>query len=178
MIDPVLQKRFDFNESDLNANRAGRLSQRQVDKRVTAFKKAKPFRIGCGLGLMLIATIFPIVFGPMMWEMRDSWGVLLGLGCGVSVWALTWGAFGVGFIAGAFKPPSFQLASVSGPVNLVGVTRTTGGENPTTYTAYELRVGKSKFDVDSALGNEIMQGDTYAIYHIEGTEEIMSLERL
>jgi hypothetical protein len=178
MSDRELQARFDFNESDLHSNRNGRLSQRQGEKIVTDAKKARPMSIGCGTGLLLIAAIFPIVFIPMMWETREQIIALLGIGCGVLVWVVVWGGIGVSLIRGAFKPPSLDLASVSGPVNIVGVERRTSGKNPSTYTAYELRVGDQSFDVDAELGNLIMQGEQYAIYYIRDSDKIMSLERL
>ena len=128
--------------------------------------------------MLLIASIFPIVFIPMMWETREQIVPLLGIGCGVLVWVVVWGGIGIALIRGAFKPPSLELASVSGPVNIVGVERRTGGNNSSTYTAYELRVGDQSFDVDAELGNHIMQGDQYAIYYIKDTEKIISLERL
>jgi len=178
MSDPELESRFDFNESDLHANRNGRLSQRQAERILTDAKKARPTSIGCGTGLLLIASIFPIVFIPMMVELRDQIIGLLGVGFGVLVWVVVWGGIGFNMIRNAFKPPSLELAGVSGPVNLVGVERRTSGDNPTTYTAYELRVGDQSFDVDAGLGNQIMQGDEYAIYYIKDSDKIMSLERL
>lgn len=178
MSDPALESRFNFNESDLHHNRNGRLSQRQAEGIVTAAKKAIPGTVGCGTGLLLIASIFPIVFIPMMFELREQIVALLGVGCGVLVWVVVWGGIGISLIRGAFKPPSLQLASVSGPVNIVGVERRTSGDNPTTYTAYELRVGDQSFDVEAELGNLIMQGDPYAIYYIKDSDKIVSLERL
>ncbi len=178
MSDPELETRFDFNESDLHANRNGRLSQRQANRILTDAKKARPGTIGCGVGLLLIASIFPIAFAPIMWETRTQIIGLLGIGCGVLVWVVVWGGIGLGMIRGAFTPPSLELAGVSGPVNLAGVERRTSGDNPTTYTAYELRVEDQSFDVDAELGNQIMQGDPYGIYFIKGTDKIMSLERL
>ncbi len=178
MSDLQLQKHFNFEESDLYANRNGSLSKRQAEKRLTDAKNARPGKFGCGFFLLLVASVFPISFGLMLTEEWGNWGAILPVGCVTLIWVIAWGWMGVGSIKGALLPPVMQLASVSGPVNIVGVERRTSGNNARTYTAYELRVGDRKFDVPSIMANTIAQGDAYAIYYIQGTEEILSLEQV
>jgi hypothetical protein len=179
MTDPALRNHFGFDDADLHANRNGRLSQRQVDKRLADAKNTKPGKIGCGVFFMLIALIFPVSYGINLASDPGNWGLILGMGCATLFWLAAWGGMGVGMVRNAFLPPVMELASVSGAVNIVGVERrTTSGSSTRTYTAYELRIGDKKFDVDSKLGNLIRQDDHYAVYYIKDTQEIISLEEI
>ncbi len=178
MIQQQLEQFFKFTPSDLQANRGGQLSQKQREDIVQAAKKAKPVSIGCGCGFFLIASIFPIVFTPLAWESRDSIGAVIGIMIGVFAWAMVWGLIGAFMIRGAFKKPSFILKKAEGPINIVAVMRTSGGENPTTYRAHELHVGGESFDVDGNLADFLMQGDICAFYFLADDDRIMSVDWL
>jgi hypothetical protein len=179
MTNPAVRGHFGFNDADLLANRNGRLSQRQVDKRLADAKNTRPAKIGCGFGLLLVASAFPISFGLLLVEEWGNWGAILPVACVTLIWVAAWGGLGIGIIRSALLPPVMELASVSGAVNIVGVERrTTTGSSTRTYTAYELRIGDKKFDVDAKLGNLIRQDDHYAVYYIKDTQEIISLEEI
>ncbi len=69
MEDQALKDYFHFDEGDLQANRNGQLSDRQ--RRIVLADQKSDRRwnlmggLGCGVGLLAIASIFPLVFIPM-----------------------------------------------------------------------------------------------------------------
>jgi len=188
MEDQALKNYFHFDEGDLMANRNGQLSPKQQQALVSDQKSGRLWGVvggfGCGLGLLAIASIFPIVFIPVGLASLQSHeaGGAIGAFIGAGVWALIWGGIGVfalwsGFSSIVDKPTPLTLQRVAGPVNLVGVERTSGGEHHHTYIQHELHIGGQEWDVDSSLAGYIMQGDVYAVYFVVD-EGIQSLERL
>ena len=192
MDDQALQDYFKFDAADLDANRNGKLSEKQQQKLVQEKTSSKKWGtwggfIG-GLFFLGIASIFPIVFIPMAvasWQQHDIGGTIGNL-IGPIIWVLVWGAIGVFLVVSgfrrAFKPPESKvlLKKVAGPINIVAVEES--GSHGSTYIDHELHIGKEEFDVDEDLAGLMMQGDVYAIYYTEdldGTDqEILSVEKL
>ena len=193
MDDQALGDFLHFNETDLYANRNGRLSEKQQQTLLEQHKSGKRFGflggLGCGVFFFAVASIFPIAVTPhaLAALQKGNTGEAVGTFIGIGVWALIWGGIGCyGFwsaISSLFKKRSaVSLKSVVGPINLVGVEKETstgtGMERTTsTYIEHELRIGRQKFEVPGELGGYLMQGDTYAVYYIN-ENQIMSLERL
>jgi len=69
-------------------------------------------------------------------------------------------------------PKGFQLKSVEGDANIVREEHY-HQSSERREVDYELHIGGVTFDVDSGLADIIMQGDTCAVYYIEGTKEIV-----
>jgi hypothetical protein len=188
MEDQALKDYFHFDEGDLQANRNGQLSDKQRLTLLADQKSGRRFGLvaglGCGVGLLAIASIFPLVFIPIgLTTLReDGAGAAIAPFIAAIAWALIWGVIGcvaiVSGVSGAIgKPAPLTVQSVTGPVNLVGVERTSGGKHHHTYIQHELHVGDQEFDVASSLAGHIMQGDTYAIYYLDD-DSVLSLERL
>ena len=188
MIDQDLQDYFHFDAGDLQANRNGQLSDKQRSALLTNQKSDRRWSlvggIGCGLGLLAIAAIFPLVFIPIgLTALReDGTGAAIGPFIAAAAWGLIWGVIGlVAMVAGVngaiHKPDPLTVKSVTGQVNLVGVERTSGGEHHHTYIQHELHIGDQEFDVQESAAGHIMQGDTFAIYYLDDSG-ILSLERL
>ncbi len=193
MDDPALGDFLHFDETDLYANRNGRLSERQQQNLLEQYKSGKRYGflggLGCGVFFFAIASSFPIAVTPhaLAALQKGRVGEAVGTFIGIGVWTLIWGGIGCyGFWSAissvAKKRAAVSLKSVVGPINLVGVEKETssgtGMESTTsTYIQHELRVGRQKFEVAGDLGGYLMQGDTYAIYYIDANQ-IMSLERV
>ena len=182
-----LRKFFDFNESDLNANRMGRLSPAQKKRLEEGEKGADKIFVGFGIFMILLALGISIF---------ANWGLfrngnpdlssidapeLLLLTVGLP-WVVC-GFFAYGSFKLASKKPDNSVQSVEGKVNFVRVDSTvserTASGNSTTREVqqYELRVGRVKFeDVDEEMLNIIEEGDSYAFYYTRGDKEILSAE--
>ena len=121
MEDPKLKAYFQFDESDLQANRNGQFTEKQK-ARMT--KDEKSGGIGYNLGAYLfifialigvcvaLASALPFIrsanFLPML-------PFVLGFGC---IWPLVWGGFGVrGLFASNSSKSQFSLAKVQGFAN-------------------------------------------------------------
>ncbi len=106
----------------------------------------------------------------------------LGILIAPAIWLPIWGGIGVFVLRNTFKPPSkIFLNSVTGPANLVGVEKQSGGEHPHTYIDYNLHVGGKEFDADEDAGNFLTQGDVYTVYFVEDADgevvDVLSMER-
>jgi hypothetical protein len=188
MEDQSLKDYFHFDEGDLQANRNGQLSAKQRQNLLAGQKSDRRWGLvgglGCGVGFLAIASIFPLVFIPLGLTQlqKGDMGGAIGSLIPAVIWALIWGAIGFfaiwGGVNGAInKPEPLTLKSVTGPVNIVGVERTSGGKHHHTYIQHELHIGDQEFDVQESLAGHVMQGDTYAVYYVDD-DNVLSLERL
>lgn len=182
MSDSELRKYFDFNESDLNANRSGQLSAKQKKRLDENEKGANGILIGFGVVLILIAIGVSIGVGSSAladgFTSDDTLGLLLGIGLPVSLLGFfAWGSFKI-----AFSKTDNSVQHVEGKVNFVKVekqvpTSTSSTSSYRTVEQYELRVGKIGFEnVDEELLNIMDEGDTYAVYYTKDAKEILSAE--
>ncbi len=186
MTDLELQKFFEFNESDLFTNRAGRLSPKQQEKINETEKGASQifFWAGVVFILMALGATYGIVkpafqHGFAVDGLTDLIGTAVGL-------AIAWGILGF-LTIGSFRLSRSKFDSsvqhVEGKVNFVKVEKeewtesTDGIRSSKTVEEYELRVGRVAFeDVDEELLNIIEEGDTYTFYYTKETKDILSCE--
>lgn len=188
MTDIQLRRFFDFDESDLDANRAGRLSIKQ-DKRMQEFEKdsSKIFRnIGIGLillNILIVAGFILNVTGGGFSFSTASRDDLIGMAAmmvvptiiiGFFVWIMFW-------LASSKLDHSLQ--NVEGNVRLVKVEKTqsyktaSGSTSQRKVQQYELRVGRVKFeDVNEELLNILREGDIYIFYYTKDAKDILSCE--
>jgi len=186
MSEKELRKFFEFDESDLSANRAGKLSPKQMKRLEENEKGADQILIGFGVFLIIIALVISYfvtsdIFakGISNISSRDVTPLILGIG-------LPWGILGffaVGSFRIAFSKLDNSLQNVEGKVKFVKVEKTVeerrsdGSHDLRTVQQYELRVGRVNFEnVDEDLLNIIDEGDTYAFYYTKQAKQILSAE--
>jgi hypothetical protein len=174
--DELLKKYFDFDEGDLSAKRLGRMTPRQQARRASGEKFVKRLALVAGLVVLLIAV------GPsvILWPFGEN-GPEDHLTFWI-IWSLVWIPLG-GFFAfklirfSGSRPKEARVCKVEGPINLIKEESYSSSMHRT-VDEYELHVGGQTFDVESEAGDIMMQGDVYAIYYIEGEQDILSVERL
>jgi hypothetical protein len=171
MIDEELQKYFDLDEADLFANRSGVLTGKQRKRLEGEARFSRKVFLIAGIvifGIALLPSII-LLFAKVPVTFLIIWSIL---------WIPTWSFIGIKVIRiGSPKKTDFDLKCVEGKVNIIREDNynTTTKRNETDY---ELHIGRVTFDVDSDLADIMMQGDTYAIYYIEGTKDILSVEKI
>lgn len=186
MSDLELRNYFEFDESDLAANRAGRLTEEQEARARLGDGFIKPFFFWGGMFLLLIAgfatykMITDATGGD--WKLISRSDFVTNAPGLIMLWgALGFLAFKAFHIAGKSKP-EYSVQKTQGKINFVKVearvTRTSSsGQKYRTEEQYELRVGRTAFeDVDEELLNIIEEGDIYAFYHVKDTQDILSCE--
>ena len=164
MENPKLEQYFKFDESDLQANRNGQITDKQQSR----------IKSSVGLGQILVLIIGLVVLGaaliPLISTVRSSepsltsWGVAVAsllIGLSIDAW----------LFRRAMMKEEYQLGKVEGRVNIV-----TSSGNHTTYT--ELHVGGQEFDVDEGINDVMVQGDPYVVYFIKDYNDILSAEPL
>lgn len=190
MSDPQLMKVLKFDESDLQANRNGRITERQTarlgEMEVTAKKQSF---LGCA-GNFFMASIG---VGGALWfvmTMNANIGLDFGTICFGSVfgifWPLLWGAAGILGLRRVFAKVEAALRKVEGPITIEKTIRSSYNSDSHTTThqnVYELRVGGHTFIVNPVLQNYMKRGDAYAVYfadfnHKERSKEILSVDLL
>ena len=179
----TLQEYFKFDASDLQANRNGQFTEKQKARLAKEDKSDKTGSLVWGGVLLLIAAVGLII--AIVAGIADSdWGFRIGFGLGFGcIWPLVWGGLGVLIMSRAFSKFQVKLERVVGPVNIVKVERTStstdsdGFSHTSHYYVDELHVGGQTFQVTADLAGIMMQGDVYAIYYTEGSEnDILSVE--
>jgi hypothetical protein len=187
MSDVKLRKFFEFDESDLAANRSRKLSARQKTKLETSEKGADQIFIGAGIFFIIIALIvIYFVAGDSILKLFSGEGLTsddtLAIVLGGGLPTLLFGFFAYGaFKLGTSKMDN-SVQQVEGKVNFVKVekqvpTSTSSVSSYRTVQQYELRVGKIAFEnVGEELLNIIEEGDTYAFYYTKQAKQILSCE--
>jgi len=168
MEDPKLKAYFQFDESDLQANRNGQFTEKQK-ARMT--KDEKSGGIGYNLGAYLfifialigvcvaLASALPLIrssnFLPML-------PFVLGFGC---IWPLVWGGFGVrGLFASNSSKSQFSLAKVQGFINFES-RQTYDSNNRPDIVVYMLHIGGKNFKADKSLTDVFTQNAQYVVYY-------------
>lgn len=186
MTDLELRNFFEFDEGDLIANRARRLSPKQEAKIQDIEKGSSRIFFWAGVVLVLFGIgasygiLKPVLeFGNDIMGWSDLIGPFIGL-------AVVWSVLGF-FAIGAFRLSRSRFDSsvqhVEGKVDFVKVEKQESyqtADDSTSYRTveeYELRVGRIAFeDVDGELLDIIEEGDTYAFYYTKDTKDILSCE--
>ncbi len=183
--DGLLQKYFNFDESDLFANRNGTLTPKQQKRLAEDEKLGNKISLFFGLLTLAVAIAPSIAIGfefipclPNKCHELSFGFMIFFIVMFVVLWLPIWGYFGIRTIRKALsRRASFPLKKAEGRVNIIKVE----GYNSSIHMQtedYELHIGGKEFDCDSELADIMMQGDTYAVYYIGDTLEIMSAEML
>jgi hypothetical protein len=172
--DQKLMDYFKFDEADLQANRNGQFSTKQAAALSEDGKEDKKYALIGGItGLVVVVFgIGAIVAGLLFPKL------LVGAFIGPFV-VFFFGILAVKGFRGAFTKFQVKLQKAEGLVNIVKDERTSrhGDGSHSTYYVYEMHVGDGTFQVNSDLAGIMMQGDTYAVYYTQGSEnDILSAE--
>jgi hypothetical protein len=171
MAERELQKYFDFNESDLSANRSGILSNKQRIKLEENAKFTNKIFLIAGISIYIIGIIPTLILllAHANVEFMIIWSI---------VWISLCGFVGFKVIRiGKSDKSGLILKKVEGKVNIIK-EETYNNTAKQIVDDYELHIGGVSFDIDSDLADIIMQGDIYAIYYIKGEKDIMSAEKI
>jgi len=168
MENQKLKQYFVFDESDLQMNRKGNLSEKQKlrFKALELGTTGKLIALAIGLAI-LIGTSQPLISAvqsnkttsPTSWIVAVVW-LLVGL---VIDWWL---------LRRIMLQGKHQLAKVEGRAEII----TTSGERNSIY--YELHVGGQEFSLDQGVTDAIVDGQTYTIYYRKPNNDILSVEKL
>ncbi len=172
MTDEKLMQYFKFSEADLEANRYGRFSKEQEKKlygRQSGANKEKRIAVAIAFPLSLIMLGW---MGYLISQNTGGGNVII-LGCFGSLFFVA----SIYIFRLSLIRQKYLLKKVEGPINIIKGQKIIN-DHASIY--YELHVGGKTFHASSALGDIMMQGDTYAIYYSEGSfsnlAEIQSAE--
>ena len=168
MSDPQLMKLFDFDESDLQANRNGRISARQMKSLKS--EDASSNAMARNVGIVLIGGSLAGI--ALLWNALASDGSLFGLtGCLAPILI---GAF---FLSIGLRKTSFTLAKAEDRANIVMES----DYSPTLErdeTRVILHIGEASFEIESEAAGFIFQGETYCVHYVHETDTILSIEEI
>lgn len=176
-IDTQLMEYFKFDQNDLYANQNGKFTDKQMAHVIQKDKQDRTGNRGSGvfLGCIgLLGIIIAIVAGIA----TPDWGFRIGFGLGFGViWPLVWGGIGYMFVKDTVGKHEFKLARVEGRANIVR-HESYNNDTHSSSVSFDLHIGGHTFDVAGDTADVIFQGESYAIYYVDSTDEIMSVEHL
>ena len=193
MYDDALEKRFDFDDAELELNRNGSLSARQVARLQKEARAGNVISAIQGLLCLGVAVFPPLIFVFVMIvdPSSKSDGFMIPFSIIFScLWVPSWGIAGLWLILRMFLKPNYPVTKAEGPVDILKDTHLDARDNAS-YT-YNLGVGEVYFfGVGSDIADYVKQDDVYAIYYVITAKErryryhsdppvrkIMSLEKL
>ncbi len=167
-----LQEYFNFDEEDLGANRMGLLSEKQLKHLYAGRKPVAGRDLGIGVLLFLIggvgifASVSAVLHAPGMLE-RIIFVLIFGI-----LWPYFFGKLGLQMLDASRPKRNTRVKTKRGKLQ---VSRR---EAPGIIPYYELHIGNRRVEVESDLAGMVVEGDQYAMYYLEKTRGILSLERL
>lgn len=177
MTNIELMKYFDFDESDLSANRNGSLSPKQNARLLKSDQSSR--KLFLIIGLISAALVFlPSI---ILWLV----GKLFSVGWYSLIWIIPCGFLAFFLLRAGLKSTTYTLKSVEGEIEI-----TKGGSyNEPSEIYYELQVGDKKFGISERLASRMKKenGSVYTVYYYWGSDTvetdlmdsyIMSLERV
>ena len=179
----ALRNFYDFNDDDLEANRQGRLSQKQLDIINSVSKERRMLAYGIGafalvIGIIILAVVLFAVL--LLWATHDwNKGAVSGISAGV-IGSLA--LFGVAafFMRLLLKKANarYTLRTTRGGVHL---TKVNVRARTRSYQQHQMQIGDALFVLDDELVGHIKEGEIYAVYYLDyqdGSEGIIqSLEK-
>jgi hypothetical protein len=186
-INQALKECYEFDDADLEANRNGRLTERQTKMLADRSKMLKFGGVGLGTVLIVLALLLPACIVPVsllaVLVSRD-WAHALEGAAGSLVWLLVFGVPGVYFLRSGSSQGRSQevLRNIQGPIAIHTVTLHSSGSISHEYEQYQMKIGNDEFVLDDELVGKVTEGGTYAINFIDfqnGSEGlILSMECL
>ena len=169
MEDQKLKEYFKFDETDLELNRKGQFSEKQI-----GILAGEAGEFSKDMRRTAIPFVLAAVLGPLSAILGRSMGWVWILIWGVG-WTLLWGVIGWGFVEGSFTRSKFMLAQVKGRIK-IAMKEGYSSKRRKTEIWSDLLVNRKRFEVETDLSNMMMRGDEYIIYYNKGTNRIVSLE--
>jgi hypothetical protein len=162
-----LKKHFHFTDADLSANRNGRLSEPQK-KRLMDEARAERKSARESATIVFVIAALGLTFGLIITVNAAvvSAKILVGLALCV-LWPLGWGGGGWTILRSAPPERAGQVRWARGGVRVIRQ-----GED------VMLDVGGRQFDVEGDPAGALTEGEEVAVYYLDDTEEILSVERL
>ena len=181
MQDQKLMNYFKFDESDLQANRNGQVTEKQKAHMIKDSKSGgifgNPFAL-LFLFIGLIGFVIAVVAGISVpdWTFRITFG--LGFGC---IWPLAWGGIGIrSLLNTSSSTRQFTVAKVQG---VIGTNSRQIYDGSMEHT---LLVGGKRFTAEPGLAEAMTLGAQYIIYYyirdnldaLVSTKNILSAEMI
>jgi hypothetical protein len=169
-----LQVYFNFDEADLEANRKGRLTEKQKKRFKMQDNSKGRDNLAMGLvflvvaGLGLFVGVIAAIQGPDLIS-KIAFGACFGV-----FWPFVWGAIGWNMLKPTRRRPSNnpRVKAERGPLKLVR-------HEPQDGVPYlEIKVGSHSVETDADLSDVVAEGEEYALYYLQKTNEVVSLERV
>lgn len=172
MNEQRLQELFDFDEDDLAANRKGHLSEKQLH-RMDLDRKPKP-GLEWGIGLVLFGIAGLGIFAALaaMFNHSNLVGRIIFMMIFGVLWPYLFIKLGLILIDSTRPKRNMRVKVERGRLQF----RKRTGRDIIPY--FELCVGDRTIEVESDLSDIVAEGDLYAMYFLEKTKGLLSLERI
>lgn len=162
MRDQTLMDYFNFDESDLQANRSGSLSQKQIARLVQSDKPAR--RVFLIIGL--VSAILVVLPTLILWLM----GRLNSVGWYSLLWMIPSSLLGFVFVRAGLKSVSYTLQKVEGEIEIIR-----GGScHDPAGIYYELHIGDKRFGIGEKLASCMKKenGEIYMVFYYWGSDTV------
>ena len=172
MNEEQLKGYFAFDDADLMANRALRLSPRQ-EKNLRTLDRSANRTI---LVLAVLALLGGLGSGIYFYLVPLSPDELGNWACpGILLLGAIW------LFSGAFRRADMSVRQARGPVSFEKRIESEGPAyaaeaDPRAHIYYQMLVGGEGFEVEPSIRDQIQEGDLYTVYFIDKPRNVLSIE--
>ena len=166
-----LQDFYEFDDADLEANRNGRMTDKQTQ--MMAIRNRNFRRIGyLGGGFFLFIALLALCLWLMafaLWSLTNTWAGFLGgtVGAGIGV---VGGAIGATLLLRyrlSRGNGKFVFKKTEGPVAVEKIHTSSSGTASRGFTEYHMTIGGVEFVLDDELVHIIKNGELWAFYYLD-----------
>lgn len=164
-----LMKILNFTQIDLTYNRKGELSPQQEERTTKQRRGTKRIVQAVGLILLVIATMWTIIF----WDQEELSAKIVAVSMGL----LLFGLPGLITTYLGIRPmkKKIPLETIKGKAKVARVERS---NSTSRYVRTEIHIAGKVFPIADEAFSEFDDGAEYALYIWKGSDHIFSLEKL
>jgi len=176
--DRKLEDYFKFEEADLQANREGHFSTKQMDMLAAMDSSDNIRRKISGVGSLIVALAG---LGGAIWVFvsTEDWisKIMMGIGFGI-FWPLVWGGIGIYLLRSPGSKRKYKLGQAQGPVSYTRHINKRTGVKVIGY--WLLHVATMRFYMPEGFPKLMSAGDEYQVFYYtrDGLSKIVSVERI
>ena len=170
-ISRKLKDFYDFDDADLQANRGGKMSEKQTQMIANRNRVFRLVGIIGGGFFILIAVLAAVIWlvAFVLWSLKGNWSGFQAGSLGAAIGVLGAGIAGTLILRYGLSKgnPKFVFKKTQGAVAVEKIHVKSSGSSSGGFTEHQMKVDGVEFVLDDELVGVIKNGEMWAFYYLE-----------